>query len=286
MPEVICTTVYHFPELSDRAKDKARAWYRDLGPHDNWWDAVYDDFERVCDILGIRIKTRSVRLMGGGTRQKPCVRFSGFWSQRDGASYEGFWSHAKGSTKRIRDYAAQDATLHGIADRLQAVQRRNFYQLVAEASHRGRYSTEYCMTIEVMRDSPTGHEPTSDSDSDSDSEDGVTEALRDLARWLYRQLETEHDYFTSDAAVEDGSIINEHTFTEAGWRFGQPGGERPVPTLWAPVFEFIWSLHLVHMIYVGSIGVRNASCSKSPRTRPDQRCRAEGLCTRGRCLGP
>ncbi len=35
MPEVICTTVYQFPELSDAAKDKARSWYRELGPHDD-----------------------------------------------------------------------------------------------------------------------------------------------------------------------------------------------------------------------------------------------------------
>ena len=55
MPEVICTTVYQFPELSDAAKEKARSWYRDLGPHDDWWDAVYEDFERVCELLGIRL---------------------------------------------------------------------------------------------------------------------------------------------------------------------------------------------------------------------------------------
>ena len=73
MPEVICTTVYKFLELSDAAKDKARSWYRELGPHDDWWDAVYEDFERICDILGIRLKTTPVRLMGGGTRQKPCI---------------------------------------------------------------------------------------------------------------------------------------------------------------------------------------------------------------------
>lgn len=57
MPEVICTTVYQFSELSDVAKDKARSWFRELGPHDDWWDAVYEDFERICDILGIRLKT-------------------------------------------------------------------------------------------------------------------------------------------------------------------------------------------------------------------------------------
>ena len=60
MPETICTTVYQFSELSDAAKDKARSWYRELGPHDDWWDAVYEDFGRICDIIGIRLKTTTV----------------------------------------------------------------------------------------------------------------------------------------------------------------------------------------------------------------------------------
>ena len=152
--------------------------------------------------------------MGGGTRQKPCIWFSGFWSQGDGASYESFWSYAMGSTKRIRDYAPQDATLHGIADRLQAAQRQNLYQLSTDASHLGRYSHEYCMTVKVTRDSPTGQDPT------SNSAETVTEAMRDLARWLYRQLEAEHDHLTSDDAIKDEIIANEYTFTEAGRRFG------------------------------------------------------------------
>ena len=175
MPELICTTVYQFPELSDAAKDKARSWYRELGAHDDWWDAVYEDFERVCEILGIRLKTTPVRLMGGGTRAKPCIWFSGFWSQGDGAAFEGYLSHAKGVTASIRDYAPQDTTLHGIADRFQAIQRRNFYQLAAEVSHRGRYYHEYSMAVDVTRDSPTWQPPT------EDAEETVTEALRDLA---------------------------------------------------------------------------------------------------------
>ena len=42
-----------------------------------------------------------VRLMGGGTRAKPCIWFSGFWSQGDGACFEGYWSNAKGATARL-----------------------------------------------------------------------------------------------------------------------------------------------------------------------------------------
>ncbi|MEO8245393.1 MAG: antitoxin of toxin-antitoxin stability system, partial [bacterium] len=156
MPDIICTTVYQFPELSDAAKEKARSWYREAAFHDDWWDAVYDDFERICDILGVSLKTRPVRLMGGGTRQKPCIWFSGFSSQGDGASFEATAQHAKGATREIRAYAPKDQALHNIADRFQAAQRQNFYQLSANVTHRGRYYHEYCMTIDVSRDSPTG----------------------------------------------------------------------------------------------------------------------------------
>jgi len=214
MPETICTTVYQFSELSDAAKDKARSWYRELGPHDDWWDAVYEDFERICDILGVSLKTRPVRLMDGGTREKPCIWFSGFWSQGDGACFEGYLSHAKGATASIRDYAPQDETLHGIADRLQAIQRPNFYQLAAEASHRGHYYHEFTMSVDVTRDNPAGQPPT------DDAEEFVTEIFRDLARWLYRQLQAEYDHLTSNEAIEEGIVINEYTFTDTGRRFG------------------------------------------------------------------
>lgn len=210
MSEMIHTMTYRFDELSEEAKEKARNWHRDFPDHYDWWDTIYDDFERVCEILGVRLKATPVRLIGGGTRQKPCIWFSGFWSQGDGACFEAYYSHAKGGAKHIRDYAPQDATLHGIADRLQDIQRRNFYQLVADVSHHGRYYNEFCMTFDVMRDSPNQQAPT------EDAEDTVSEAMRDLARWLYRQLRGEYDYLTSDEVIEEMIDGNGYRFTECG----------------------------------------------------------------------
>lgn len=214
MPEVIETTVYRLDELSDAAKDQARAWYRDGGFDYDWHDAVYEDFQRIAEILGICFKTRTVRLMGGGSRQEPRIFFTGFWSQGDGASFECLYAYRKNASVDIRSHAPLDTTLHGIADALQAVQRRNFYQLRAEASHRGHYYHEYCMAISVTRDSATWQDMT------SDAEDVVTEALRDLARWLYRQLEREYEYLTSDEAVDEAIAANGYTFTADGRRFG------------------------------------------------------------------
>ena len=105
MPEIIETTVYRLGELSDAAKDKARAWYREGGFDYDWYDAVYEDFQRIAEILGLNLKTRTVRLMDGGTRQEPCIWFRGFWSQGDGACFESLYSYRKQAPHLIRAFA-------------------------------------------------------------------------------------------------------------------------------------------------------------------------------------
>jgi hypothetical protein len=214
MSRIVETTVFHLDELSDGAKVQARAWYRETDACDDWHECVFDDFEAVCAILGIRLKTRSVRLFGGGTRQEPCIWFSGFASQGGGACFESAYRFATGACKVIRAHAPEDSELHRIADALQAIQRRNFYQLRADTTQRGRGCHEYSMTIAVERDSPTNQEMT------VDAEDTVTEALRDLARWLYRQLEREYEFQTSEEVTDEAILANEYTFTGDGRRFG------------------------------------------------------------------
>ena len=214
MPRIIETTVYTINELADAAKENARVWYRDQGLHDEWYDFVYEDFETICGILGVTLATSPVRLYGGGTRDKSQIFWSGFHSQGDGASFFGTYCHARGASKAIRAHAPKDTELHRIADELQAVQRRNFYQVRASVRQQGRYCHEYSMAIEVERDSPTW-QPMTDG-----AEDTVIEALRDLARWLYRQLRSEYEHQISDEAVDEIVSINEWTFKADGTRFG------------------------------------------------------------------
>ena len=89
MPWIIETTVYAIDELSDEAKEKARCWYRQEGLFDEWYDFVYEDFGRICEILGVTLATSPVKLMGGGTREKPRIFHSGFSSQGDGGELRG-----------------------------------------------------------------------------------------------------------------------------------------------------------------------------------------------------
>jgi hypothetical protein len=212
MPEIIETTVYRLDELAETAKDKARGWYRDGAMSEDWYHFVYEDFEAIAAMLGVELKTQAFRLYGGGTRQKPCIFFSGFWSQGDGACFEANYRYQPGAAKAVRLHAPQDPELHEIVETLQSIQRRNFFQIIADVTHRGHYYHEYAMDIVVNRDSPQA--------VTAEDEQEVAEALRDLARWLYRQLEREYDYQTSDATIDEAILANEYTFTEEGRRFG------------------------------------------------------------------
>ncbi len=214
MSAVSTLPLYTFDGLSDEAREKAREWYRSFDVVDDWYECVYDDFEAVCAILGIELDTRTVPLYGGGTRQKPCIWFRGFCSQGDGACFQGLYRYQKAASRKIREYAPQDSELHAIADALQSIQRRNFYQLAATISHRGFYYHEYCMRISVECDSSGYREMT------ADAEEAVAEALRDLARWIYRRLEQEYDYQMSNAVVDEMLTINEYTFTDTGQPIG------------------------------------------------------------------
>lgn len=212
MARVIETTVFKFAELSDEAKEKAREWFREGALDHDWWDCVYDDAATCAKLMGIDLDQKPVKLMGGGTRYDPAIWFSGFSSQGDGACFEARYSYVKGAAKAIRGHAGQDSELHRIADALQAVQRANFYQLVARADHRGHYYHSGCMRVDVSR--------ADDREVSRETEETVTQLLRDFADWIYRQLEAEHDYRLSDENVDETILVNEYEFTESGKRCG------------------------------------------------------------------
>jgi len=214
MPEILSVTVYQIDDLSAAAREKARCWYRDTLDCFPWWDAVYEDFLRICAIIGVDVATVSRCSAGPSSVCDPCIYFRGFSSQGDGASFEGVYKYARRAAHEIRQYAPRDEALHAIADQLTALQRRNFYQLTARITQRGLYYHEYTMRIDVSRDSSSGQDMT------ADAEEGITETLRNLARWLYRSLEKEWDYQSSDEAADEAIRANGYTFMADGNRFG------------------------------------------------------------------
>lgn len=207
MAETVEITLYSFAELSHEAQERARDWYREGTLDYDWYDFVYQEFETVCEMIGVTLKTSTVRLMGGGARQRPNIYFRGFSSQGDGACFEGYYGYKRHAAKAVRQYAPKDLALHRIADELAAIQRGNFYQLTAECRHRGHYYHEYCMTVDVDR---RYHEMT------AGAEEGVREALRDLARWLCARLAADYDYLNSNESIDQMIESNGYRFTGVG----------------------------------------------------------------------
>lgn len=206
--EVIEKTIYKYDELSDAAKEKAREWW--VRCDDGDVSAVYEDAARMGALMGIDLFTRPVKLMGGGTRYDPCIYYSGFWSQGDGACFEGTYRYQKGGAKAVEEECGgQDKELIRIAQGLQDVQRKNFYRLRASTVQCGHYQHSGCMSVSV-EDCENLYRDL------GDAEDTVTQLLRDFADWIYARLEAEYDYRTSDAVVEENIRANEYEFDEHG----------------------------------------------------------------------
>jgi hypothetical protein len=208
MPRIIETTVYQFSELSEAAKEKARAWYLLGDQFDFSADYTIQEADTVARIFGLEIDTRQVHLMNVKLRGEPCVYYSGFCSQGDGACFEGRYMYTKGAAKKIREYAPVDAELHRIVDALQQLQKENFYQLRAKCTHAGRYYHARMMSVDVYR--------LDEKRIDENTEEALTELLRDFADWIYSQLNKEYDYVQSDDYVDENITANEYEFTEEG----------------------------------------------------------------------
>lgn len=210
---VVTKNVYTFDELSDKAKERARDWWRI-----HWWrthfefDAEYviEDACDVADLMGLDIRQTRKSRADGSAVWAPSVYYTGFCSQGDGASFSGKYSYRKDCVKLVKKYAPQDTALHRIAEALTRAQRSAFYKLTADIQQRGRYYHEMTMDINVhYRNDEYRTVP-------EECEGDIIEALRDFARWIYRQLEQAYEYQTSDECVDETLAANEYEFDEAG----------------------------------------------------------------------
>lgn len=203
MPRVVESTLYKFSELSDRAKEKARDWYRD-GLE---FDPEYEPFETAARLLGIDFECNRGRHGTG-----PNIMYSGFSSQGDGASFTGTYT-PKHSSQAIRDEFGTNTELHKIADALTAFNCR--YILLngsrdwsGKITHSGREVHKYSMYGEVY-------------DANGEQLDGAlcdefTGIMRDFAQWIYDGLESQYDWLMSDEATDESIEANEYEFDEDG----------------------------------------------------------------------
>lgn len=187
------TTIYTFNELTPDMQQEVLDSCRDFNTDYGWHEFIYDDAQAVFEILGFDFQ------------DKQRFYFSGFCSQGDGACIAlAKYSYNKGMVKQIKEYAPQDTELHEIAQRLQRLQAGAFYTITADIRHSGRYHHERAMSID------------SECERGSFAESDFKDIVSDLCLWLYKQLETEYDWLTSDESIKETIILNEYEFTAEG----------------------------------------------------------------------
>ena len=214
MSRTITTTVYKYAELSDKAKDKARDWFRNGFYDDSFWsDCVIDDAKACLEHLGWDVDR---------------IYFSGFSSQGDGACFEGQFDSSRVSLKGLRAHAPKDAELRricrGLAKLARSNKRRGF---TATVKHSGHYYHDGCVNFMFNFPEPeswAGRHQSIAAQFDkwevrcNDDMGKLIELSRDAMKWSYRQLEKEWEYQNSDEAVTEAIEANDYEFTAEGER--------------------------------------------------------------------
>jgi hypothetical protein len=212
-------TEFKFSELSDSAKDIVRQAYRgDYYPYDDWWDNVYEDAVRMGALMGINISTTVHKARTPGHSYKTTdIYFSGFCSQDDGACFEGNYRFVPNAVQKVKA-ETNDEELIRIAIEISTLQvtRRllGLEPFSASISTRGNYSHSGTMNITI-------DDPNIDDDHRPDAalrteKDDITQLMRSFADWIYKSLEADYDYLTSDECIDQYLEDGDEKYDEFG----------------------------------------------------------------------
>ncbi len=180
--------IVKFEELTDDQKEKVINKNREWNVQDSvYHEFIIEDAKEIGAMMGIDIKN---------------VYFSGFYSQGDGACFTGGFSHVKNIVKNIKEHCGNtDKELIRIAEEISTLFRKSFYTAQGAIGHSGHYYHERSMYIDCDFDQ-----------KGSFDEDDWMEVFSDFALWIYKRLEKEYEYLTSDEQVAESLIANEVEF--------------------------------------------------------------------------
>lgn len=219
--------VYRFPELSERAKDRVRRGYQDM--HDEWWDCIYEQAKEDGKARGFDIDG---------------IHFSGFASQGDGACWTGridpkmFLQHWLDNQvgPPPADYPQRLAVYEALKTGLYTGEKVRIVQS-------GRYTHAHSMGTEgpggmfypaeddnnanmVYDEGPYADAGIAQTLDALDCNDGsawmdaffeeMLDAARTYANGIYRDLEQEYDYLTSDEYIAETCADYDNWFDEDG----------------------------------------------------------------------
>lgn len=217
-------TEFTYEELSPKAKEKALEWWASTQDHD-WWDCTYEHAKEDGKEKGFDIED---------------IRFSGFWSQGDGASWTGrvdlkqFLEHhlKEDHPDHHRYFVLQAIINEGIdywIERYVSIERTGYHYVHAETMREGGISYSSVSNLDeddeerLQEEGPLQRANVYqlwqgiDGDKLLDNLcEWIIKEAKDFANKIYKDLEAEHDHLTSEESLIEGAYAN-------GWRFDEDG---------------------------------------------------------------
>jgi hypothetical protein len=186
---------------NEKLLEKHRHWNVE---HIDWWDSTYEMFREDMQEQGIDVER---------------MYFSGFWSQGDGACFEG---HIEDTIMFLDKNCKPEeypmirmVVANGGRVRLSVRQSGHYYHENCTA-----FSMDADMPSNVMEQRTEFHEQVVEGYDKvmekeiDDFEKESIEIFKNFMRKLYRNLEQEYDYLTSDDAVAEAIQANDLTDDE------------------------------------------------------------------------
>lgn len=213
MPRTVTKEVFQYDELTPKAQEKARDWYRDMldrSGDNSFAELVMEEVARIAETLGIALKT---------TRGGDPVSWSGFYSQGDGASFEGrYAAPEKPALEAIKEEFPTELKLHAIAAELDAFQERYGRRLVAEITRNGRSNYVHAYTVDI--DVCEQDEAADDGlvNVSPTTEKAITDEMRNFMAWIWDKLRQAYEGEREDESIADNIRANEYEFEADGRR--------------------------------------------------------------------
>lgn len=171
-----------YQDLPEDRKEQIRNKHREAGLHDDWWEYVYEDAKEIGKQFGLLIDD---------------ISFSGFWSQGDGACYKGSLRFKECDERDLpEEVRGVYQALHEVDSLLKIMDSYDY--LYVRISLGGKCTHEHNMLFEFYNESSEEADAVIDA-----HEESICDALRDYARWIYKNLEKEYEYLTSDECIDE-----------------------------------------------------------------------------------
>lgn len=207
--KTIQLNLYGLEELDEKARQKALQEFQDLNIDYDWWDFAYNDFISICSYIGITVDKNS-------------IHFEGFYSQGDGCSFDSdvdlskLWAGM--GTSNWQEYAPNvdfPFTLTTTDSRVMNLINRNKVDMNARIIARQRcYGVVVDLGVYPVSESVKNHDMIyGELDGLEKWFDGIAQILN---RYLYKSLQQEYEYQTSNEAIAETIEANDYLFTADG----------------------------------------------------------------------